>query len=378
MKKRIFAGTAAVILFIMSLFNRVYAQEPQRTYEMKTLLMEAETGTVVKESGGFDRAAQGTLNKLMTVLLAAEEVESGNLTLESELTASSNASTQKGAVIWLASGENITLGEAVKAVIVGNANDASMVIAEEIGGSEEEFVGMMNARAFELGMRNTVFKNAAGFDALGQYSTAYDIALLCREVLKHEFLRGFMTTWIDRVRGGQTEIVNENRLVRTYDGILGLKAAHSEESGQCLALAAERDGKRYIAVVMGCGDEDERFSVGKKLMSDGFAYFKVTTPLFSGEFIKPITVKGGISRAVGIKAEHLTGLVVPESGGEISTVVFLPEYLEAPVRKGQKIGCAGFYNGDTLLFETALIAEENVKKTSFISSAKVFLHNLYK
>lgn len=377
MIKKLFCIVAAVVMVCCMVFN-VYAEESVPQYEMKTLLMEAETGTVIKHSGGYDRTAQGTLNKLMTVLLAAEEIECGNLSMDSVLTASSNANSQKGAVVWLMAGENITVEELLKSIIIGNANDASMVIAEEIGGTEEEFVGMMNARAFELGMRNTVFRNAAGYDCDGQYSTAYDIALLCREVLKHDFLYPFMNTWIDSVRNGQTEVVNENKLVRTYDGITGLKASHSEESGYCLAMAAERDGKKYIAVVLGCADENERFSVGKSLMADGFAYFKVTTPSFSGEFIKPITVRGGLDRAVSITAGSLEGLVVPESGGEISTVVFMPEYLDAPVKKGQKIGCVGFYNGDTLLYETDLITEEAVEKISFKSSVCVFLHNLYK
>lgn len=377
MIKTVFQLFTAAVMACCLVLN-VYADDALPEYEMKTLLMEVETGTVIKHGGGYDKVAQGTLNKLMTVLLAAEEIESGNLSMDSVLTASSNANSQKGAVVWLMAGENITVEELLKSVIIGNANDAAMVIAEEIGGSEEEFVGMMNARAFELGMRNTVFKNAAGYDCSGQYSTAYDIAILCRELLRHEFLYPFMNTWIDNVRNGQTEVVNENKLVRTYDGITGLKASHSEESGYCLAMAAERDGKKYIAVVLGCVDEDERFSAGKSLMSDGFAYFKVTTPSFSGEFIKPVTVRGGLDRAVSITAGSLDGLVVPENNGEITTVVFMPEYIDAPVKKGQRIGCVGFYNGDTLLYETDLITEEAVEKISFKSSIGVFLHNLYK
>ncbi len=359
-------------------YSVAFAEEAKTEFQQTTLLMEAETGVVIKHSGGYDKVPQGTMNKLMTVLLAAEEIESGTISMDSILITSQNANTQKGAVIWLMSGENITVEELLKAVIIGNANDASMVIAEEIGGSEEEFVGMMNARAFELEMRNTVFMNAAGYDCDGQYSSAYDIALLCRELLKHEFLYEIMNTWIDNVRGGQTEIVNENKLVRTYDGIIGLKASHSEKSGYCLALAAERGGKRYISVVMGCSDENERFSIGKSLMSDGFSFFKVTTPSFSGEFIKPISVRGGLDRAVEITAENLEELVVPEGNGEISTVILIPEYLDAPIKKGQRIGVVGFYNGDTLLYETNLITQNEVKKISFASSLDVFLHNLYK
>lgn len=377
MKKRILSVFTAVIMSLC-FFVGVCAEENKPEYKMTSLLMEVETGTVIKQNGGYEEVPQGTMNKLMTITLVAEEIESGMLSMDTALTASQNASTQKGAVIWLMSGESITVEELLKAIIIGNANDASMVIAEEIGGNEEEFVGMMNARAFELGMRNTVFKNAAGYDCDDQYSTAYDVALLCRELLRHEFLYAIMNTWIDNVRGGQTEIVNENKLVRTYDGIIGLKASHSEKSGYCLAMAAERDSKRYIAVVMGCSDENERFSSGKALIADGFSFFKVTIPSFSGEFIKPITVRGGLDKAVEITAKHLEGLVVPENGGEISSVIFIPAYLDAPIKKGQKIGSVGFYNGDTLLYETDLITESAVKEITFMASINIFLHNLYR
>lgn len=377
MKKRFFAFILTIAL-LLSTLTSVSADEQMPVYHMKTLLMEVRTGTVISEDGGYDEVPQGTLNKLMTVLLAAEEIECGNMSVDTILTASSNSNAQKGAVVWLMTGEEITVNELLKAVIVGNANDATMVLAEKIGGSEEEFVGMMNARAFELGMRNTVYKNSAGYDCEGQYSTAHDTALLCRELLKHEFLQKYMTTWIDTVRDGQTEVVNENKLVRTYDGISGLKASHSEKSGYCLALSAQRGDKCYIAVVLGCSDENERFSVGKSLMSQGFSYYKITTPEFSGEFIKPITVRGGLDSAVCITAESLEGLVVPESDGEITTVVVMPQYLDAPVKKRQKVGCVGFYNGDTLLYETNLVTEQAVKKIDYYNALDIVLCSLYK
>lgn len=379
MKKRILSAVIAIFVIVCLSVSALAEEETPTEYNnMVSLLMEGETGTVLQHNGGYEKVAQGTLNKLMTVLLTAEEIESGGLSINDVVTVSSNANAQTGAVVWLMPGEEITIEELLKSVIIGNANDASVALAEIVGGNEEEFTGMMNARAFELCMRNTVFKNPVGYDCAGQYSTPYDMALLCRELLKHEFLYKIMNTWIDRVRGGQTEIVNENRLVRTYEGVIGLKASHTEASGYCLALAAERNGKLYIAIVMGGSDEDGRFAVGKELLSNGFSMYKVTIPSFSGEFIKPISVRGGLDRAVGITAERLEGIVVPENGGEISSVVFMPEYLEAPVKKGQKIGIVGFYNGDTLLYETALIAESDVKKITFVSAIDIFLHNLYK
>jgi D-alanyl-D-alanine carboxypeptidase (penicillin-binding protein 5/6) len=237
---------------------------------------------------------------------------------------------------------------------------------------------MMNARAFELGMRDTRFTNCDGFYEEGQYSTAADMAALCRELLKHEFLYEYMNTWMDSVRDGQTEIVNENRLVRSYNGLLGLKASHSEKSGYCAALAASRDGKAYIAVVIGCGDEDERFNIGKELLSKGFSSYKVTTPSFSGEFLKPVPVKGGTESAVETEAENLEGLVVPRSSGEPETVAVIPVYISAPVKKGQRIGTLGFYDGDTLIYETGLVACQSVEKMTFSFAVKKFLYIMFK
>ena len=202
--------------------------------------------------------------------------------------------------------------------------------------------------------------------------------MLTRELLKHDFLKSYMTSWMDSVRNGQTELVNENRLVRTYEGILGVKAGHSEESGYTLSLAAERDGQVYISVVMGCSDKDERFAVGKSLLAAGFSSYKVTTPAFSNEFLKPLSVHHGVDDAVEIEAEDLTGLVVPKSGDELSSVIFIPEYVEAPVKKGQKIGTVGFYNGDALLYETNLIASESVEWMTFSIALKKYLYIMYK
>ncbi|MBE6845610.1 MAG: D-alanyl-D-alanine carboxypeptidase [Ruminococcus sp.] len=376
--KRVFSLLTAVLL--ASFFcNAVFAeQELESNYPVSTVLVEVSTGTVIKGENSDLRMPQGTLCKLMTVLLTAEEIADGRLAFDTVLTASANANAQRGAVIWLMQGESITVDELLKAVIIGNANDAAVVLAEHIGGTEEEFVGMMNARAFELGMRDTVYKSCTGSaDADGQYSTAGDTGKLAAELLEHDFLKKYFTTWIDNVRSGQTELVNENRLVRTYEGVTGMKAGRSEQSGFSLVLTAERGEGAFISVVLGCDDKDERFGIAKSLMSDGFSSYKVTAPAFSDEFLKPVTVRGGKSDAVMIKALKLEELVVPKSCSELSTAVLLPDYIEAPVKKGQIVGRVGFYNGDTLLFETDLVAAEKIEKRDFASSMKRILYIMY-
>ncbi len=348
------------------------------SYTLCTVLVEAATGTVISGENENVRVPVGTLPKLMTVLLTAEEIECGNLKLDTRLKVGKEAENVPGAVIWLTLGENVSVEELLKAVIIGNANDAAAVLAANIGNDENDFVGMMNARAFEMGMRDTVYQSCGGKDGAGEYSTAADTAILAAELLKYDFLREYFTTWSDRVRDGQTEVVNENRLVRTYDGITGMKAGHSEQSGFSLVLTAERDGAAFISVVLGCGDKDERFSIGKTLVSKGFSSYKVTTPAFSNEFLRPVTVHGGVEKAVEIQAGQLKELVIPKNSGELSTVVLIPEYVEAPVRKGQIIGKVGFYNNDTLLFETDIIASQAVEEMNFLKALKNYLHIMYK
>lgn len=366
-----------VILFLSCRFF-CSAEDNKHLYKTASVLTEASTGTVICSENGDLKMQQGSLCKLMTILLTAEEIDDGKLLIDEKLTASANANSQQGAVIWLMQGESISVDELLKAVIIGNANDASVVLAEHIAGSEEEFVNMMNARAFELGMRNTVYKNCTGPDVSGQYSTAEDTAILAAELLKHDFLQKYFTTWIDNVRGGQTELVNENKLVRTYDGITGMKAGRSLESGFSLVLTAKRDESAFISVVMGCEDKDERFNIAKSLMAAGFSSYKVTTPAFEDEFLRPVDVHGGKETSVMLKAENLSELVVGKSAGELSTAVLIPNYIDAPVEKGQMVGKVGFYSGDTLLYETNLVACKKIEKNDFSNSIKKIMSILYK
>jgi len=377
--KKIFALVSAfLVTFVFCM--KVFAED-ENSYTLKsaTALAEVNTGTVISSENLNARMQPGSLCKLMTVLLTAEEIQEGRLGTDTILTTSANANAQNGAVIWLMQGEEITVDELLKAVIIGNANDAAVVLAEHIGKDEKGFVDMMNARAFELGMRDTVYKSCTGnCDIDGQYSTAGDTVRLACEILKHDFLKGYFVTWMDSVRSGQTELVNENRLVRTYEGITGMKAGRTEKEGFSLVLSAEKNGKSFVSVVLGCSDKDERFTIAKELLKTGFSSYKLTIPSFSDEFIKPLSVHNGKQSAVAINAERLEELVVPQGCSELSTVVLIPDYVDAPVKKGQSVGRIGFYNGDSLLYETNLVACEAVDKADFAGSIKKLLSIMYK
>lgn len=350
------------------------AGKPCRAY----VLLEARTGQLLLEENSSESLPMGTMAKLMTMLLTAEALESGALSENTAVTASPAANAQKGASIWLMPGEKMTVGDLLRGMIIGNANDAAVALAEAVSGTEEQFVMDMNARGFELGLRSTVFTCASGLSEEGQVTTAADLGRLCCKLTEYPVLTPYMTTWRTFLRGEQTELVNENTLVRSYDGLLGMKAGHGERTGYTLAAAAQRGDGIYVAVVLGCQEDADRFSIAKTLLSKGFGSYQVTTPAFSGEFLKPLQVLHGTDTAVEVEAQGLTGITVPKGNTGLQTVLVLPEYVEAPVSKGQQLGTAAFYQGDIYLYEVPLTAASSVPRLTFSRAFLRLLDNMLK
>ncbi len=361
MKRWLAAICAAVLLGTLWRVPAVCAAEEPEIPAAAYALMEAETGTLLLESHSGDRQPCGAMAKLMTAYLAAEQLEQGSWTADTVLTATDAVTGTKGAVIWLTAGEEMTVGDLLKGLIVGNANDAAIVLAAAVSGDAETFVMDMNARAFDLGMRDTWFTNPCGNSDDGAYTTAADLARLCCALAKQECLREYFRTWRDFLRGDATELVNENTFARTDETSIGFKACHSEKEGFRIAAGAERSQMQCVAVVLGCSDTDSRFTLAKQLLRKGFSGWKVVQPGFSGEFLYPVQVRGGVERAVLAEPGKLKGLAIPRSCGELETVMVLPQYVQAPVRKGQKLGQAAFYQGDTLLYETEVEAADAVR-----------------
>lgn len=356
MKRWLAAICAAVLLGTLWRVPAVCAAEEPEIPAAAYALMEAETGTLLLESHSGDRLPCGAMAKLMTAYLAAEQLEQENWTADTVLTATDAVTGTKGAVIWLTAGEEMTVGDLLKGLIVGNANDAAIVLATAVSGDTETFVMDMNACAFDLGMRDTWFTSPCGSSDDGAYTTAADLARLCCALAKQECLREYFRTWRDFLRGDATELVNENTFARTDETSIGFKACHSEKEGFSIAAGAERSQMQCVAVVLGCGDTDSRFALAKQLLRKGFSGWKVVQPGFSGEFLYPVQVRGGVERAVLAEPGKLKGLAIPRSCGELETVMVLPRYVQAPVRKGQNLGQAAFYQGDTLLYETDVAA----------------------
>ena len=373
-----------MVIFLISLTETsVYAvsyDNPENAPEIKaSLLMEAESGQVLQHENGYEKVPVGTLNKMMTLLLTAEAVENGVIDEDTMITASAYANSMTQATIWLLAGEKMSAGDLIKSVAVGNANDASVALAEAVYGSETEFVKHMNTRAFELGMHDTVYTDCTGYDNDIQHSTAYDTALLAREMIKHKILTDYMTIWHDYVRDGSTELVNENNLVRTCKGLLGIKAGHSRMSGNCAAIAVRRDNSSYISVVLGYSDKNERFSDAEKLINTGFSQYQTTVPMLSSEYLLPVKVKGGADSAVELKIGNISALAVPSGRtDDISCVMIIPKYINAPVARNQKIGCAVFYLDDTMLCRTDIMTAQPVESMTAWTAFKRIYTSLLK
>lgn len=363
--KRYFAILTALLTAVLIVPFRSAAAEKE-IQAQAYILAEASTGTVLAGENTDRELNCAYLSKLMSLLLIAEDIETGKFLLSTELTASQSVSGTQGAVIWLEPGDRLTVEELLKAVIIGNANDAMTVLAEASEKSVEAFVSRMNSEAFDMGLRGTAFFSPYGYYDEREHSTARDIAEICCKLARYETLRPYFRTWRDFVREGRTELVSENTLSRTYDRHIGFKACHSDAAGYCAAEGGVNgSGTCYIAVVLGAPDAEASLSAAKKLVNRGFGEYKVTATMFPDEMMKPMKVQGGTEQAVGIELSGQRNIVVPRGVNELATVTVLPEHLTAPVKKGQRIGTAGFYSGRELVCEAPIVAAEDVDELSF-------------
>ncbi len=366
MRRKMLCGMMIIIIGIISMTFISADDSDDGKIPSAYVLMEADTGTVLEENNADRELNAGYLGKLMSLLLIAEDIEKGEYALDTELTASHNVTGTRGSVVWLQAGDKMTVDELLKSVIIGNANDAMTVLAEKSEGSVEAFTMRMNAAAFDLGLRNSAFYSPYGFYDEREHTTAREMALICAKLSGYDFLTPYFSTWRDFVKDGAVELVNENTLSRTFEPHIGFKAAHSDESGYCIAEGVRSDsGALYVAVILGAQDEDTSFSTAKKLCRKGLSDYKVTVTMFPDEMLMPVRVRNGKDFAVPIAIAQQGTLVIPKNSGELKTVTVLPDYLEAPVEKGQKIGSAAFYNGKNLVYEGDIVASESVEKLDY-------------
>ncbi len=308
------------------------------------ILMEYNTGKVLYDSNSAVRLAPASITKIMTLILVMEAIEEKHISLDDKITASDHAASMGGSQIWLEPGEVMTVDELLRATVIASANDATVALAEAVSGSEEVFVKLMNEKAKELGMKNTSFVNSYGLDAEGHLTTAYDVALMSRELIKHELIRKYSTVWTDSLRDGQSELTNTNKLIRYYEGAFGLKTGTTSGAGSCLAATAEREGLTLIAVVLGSPSSKDRFSGCQKLLDFGFANYSYINIAPEIKNLTAIPVRKGIVTEIVPEAnESFSALLKKGEEKNITQTLTLSEGLTAPVKKGDTVGFVHFY-----------------------------------
>ena len=333
------------------------------------ILIERETGQTLYESNADERLAIASVTKIMTLLITAEEISAGRLSFEDTAVCSAYAGSMDGSVIWLEEGEEMTVGELVKSVVIASANDACVMLAEHIEGSETAFVERMNDTAEALGMTNTNFVNCVGYDNENHYSTARDIAKMAAQLRKYKIYDEFLLTRLDSVRTGtkaETQLLNTNRLITSYDGITGLKTGTTDNAGYCLCATAERGDMSLIAVVLGCENDESRFSEAENLLDYGFNEFEKAELRPDTSELKEVTVKGGVKKTVDTRFSGTSDAVLPKgTASQIEYRYSCTEAVSAPVEKGQVLGFVTMLSGDSVIGTTKIVAAEEVEALDF-------------
>ncbi len=328
------------------------------------ILMDENTGKVLFEKNPDERRPCASITKVMTLILTFEAIEEGKFTYSDMLTASAHASSMGGSDIWLKEGESMSVDDLIKATVVMSANDAAVVLAEAVAGSEEAFVIMMNEKAKSLGMNNTTFKNCNGLDEDGHLTTARDVAIMSCELLKHEKIFDYTNIWIDYVRDGQTQLVNTNKLIKSYKGITGLKTGTTGQAKSCIAASAMRDKLSLVAVVLGADSTDYRFKDAAALLNFGFANYKITSP--EVPLIENVSVFSGMKKDVPLKIVGTPEILVSNNEqSEIKCEVKLNENIEAPIKAGDKLGEIIYTLNKNEVCRLPVEAADSVERISF-------------
>ncbi|MBR4867371.1 MAG: D-alanyl-D-alanine carboxypeptidase [Clostridia bacterium] len=331
------------------------------------ILVENATGNVLCEKNPHGRYAPASVTKIMTLLLVAEAVDSGQYSLEDVVTASEHASGMGGSQIWLEPGETMTVGDLIKTVAVVSANDSAVALAEYTAGSETAFVEAMNAKAAYLGMTDTHFENCTGLEAEGHLTSANDIAVMARELIKHDWIFNYTTIWTDSIRNGESELTNTNKLVKSYPGITGLKTGYTQTAKYCLAATARRDGMDLIAVTLGGETSTLRFEAATSLLNYGFANYQVVDLLAEdGAIPECLPVINGQNETADLNLGALSKILILKSAKKGLRYEYdLPESLIAPVEAGQVVGEFRVWSGEELIAKTQITTSTDSPKQTF-------------
>ncbi|MBR2381347.1 MAG: D-alanyl-D-alanine carboxypeptidase [Clostridia bacterium] len=363
-----------VLLCIAMVFSlsagSISAKEDTQNENMKfdcksAVLMEAATGTVLYEYNPDLALPPASVTKIMTLLLIMEEIEKGNLKYTDTITTSAYAASMGGSQVFLKEGEQMSAEDMIKSVVIASANDAAVALAEHICGSEQIFVQRMNEKARELGMENTYFENTNGLDdtATNHLTSAIDIAIMSRELIKHEDILKYSSIWMDTIRNGEFGLTNTNRLVRFYQGATGLKTGSTSKAKFCISATAKRGNMHLICVIMGANSSAERNSIATQLLNWGFANFELYQN--SGENLEPIKVTGGTEDKCHIYTEDFACVVKKGNASKIEKRYEIPDKVNAPLQEFDEIGKILYYHNNEIVGESSVLSCENIEKIDF-------------
>ena len=343
------------------------------------ILIEQNTGQILYEHNIHERLHPASVTKIMSLLLIMEALDNGKITLDTQIPCSSNAANMGGSQIWLDTTERLTVNDMLKAIAVVSSNDCVVAMAEYLGGTEENFVQMMNTRAKELGMNDTTFKNCHGLDEDEHLTSAYDIALMSRELLmNHPAITNYSTIWTDTLRNGKSALSNTNKLVRNYSGCTGLKTGSTSLALFNLSASATRDGLSLIAVIMKAPTSALRFSNASTLLDYGFNTYSYKSFGSQGDVVKTINVTKGVSRNVNAVYENSPSFLVKK--GEESNITYeisLKDSVQAPIEKGQQLGTITYSLNGSNINTVNLIADNSVEKIGLINMSKFIFYNWF-
>lgn len=369
--KKLLIALSAITLTLFWFSSLAFAKSVDLKIESPSaILMERDTGKILYNKESDKQLPPASMTKIMTMILIMEQIDKGELTLNEKVRASERASSMGGSQIFLEEGEEMTVEELLKAVAIASANDASVALAEHIAGTEEEFVKRMNDKVNDLGLKNTHFTNSTGLPAKNHYSSAYDMAMMAKELLKYEEITNYTSIYEDYLRENTDKkfwLVNTNRLVKFYDGVDGLKTGFTNEAKYCLTATAKKNNLRMISVVMGAQNTKERNRDITKMFDYAFSQFEIDNLYARGEMIEELKISKGSKRKVKVITDDVVS-ILHEKGEDIDNItesVKLKKDLKAPIKKGEPIGTLILKKNGDVLSETTLVSADDIVKASW-------------
>ncbi|GGI12100.1 D-alanyl-D-alanine carboxypeptidase family protein [Gottfriedia solisilvae] len=375
MKKVVFTLISSALIFSLSL-PTVNARET-RTVDVElaknalsSVIIEQDTGEVLYEKDARKKLPPASMTKIMTMLIIMEEIDKGNLKLDDKVMTSEYAASMGGSQIFLEPGEEMTVNEMLKGIAIASGNDASVAMAEKIAGTEEAFVNLMNNKAKSLGLKDTHFKNPTGLPAADHYSSAYDMAIMGRELLKHPLITKYTGTYEDYLRQNtekQFWLVNTNKLVRFYPGADGLKTGFTAEARYCLTATAKKNNMRVVSVIMGAPTSKERNAQMSKLLDYAFNQYQVKQLIKQGDNVDKLSISKGKTKNVNVVTKSPVSVVLKkgEALNKVTKNIKLKKDLQAPIKKGQVVGELELKQGNRVLSTTDLVAKNNIPKAKW-------------